>query len=216
MANELIDEHEQGERVRQWLRDNASAIIGGVAVGLSLIFGWQWWERSQVERQITAATQYQALVDAVDAGDSAGVDALAERLGSDHGKTVYASLALMLKASQAVKDGKFDAAQASLEQALAATEDSALKDLIQIRLARIDLQLGRNEEGLSRLGAVKSTQYVAVVEELRGDLLLRLGRQDDARQAYADALAAMDAGAQLRFLVEMKLTDLGGSLDAES
>lgn len=216
MANELIDEHEQGERVRQWLRDNASAIIGGVAVGLSLIFGWQWWERSQVERKITAATQYQALLDASESGDTAAMDGLAERLGSDHGNTVYASLALMLKASQAVKDGKFDAAQASLEQAFAATEDSALKDLIRIRLARLDLQLGRNDEGLARLGEVKSTQYVAVVEELRGDFLLRLGRQDDARRAYGDALAAMDAGAQLRFLVEMKLTDLGGSLDGES
>ncbi len=216
MANELIDEHEQGERVRQWLRDNASAIIGGVAVGLSLIFGWQWWERSQVERKITAATQYQALVEAADSGDSAAMEGLADRLGSDHGNTVYASLALMLKASQAAKEGKYDAAQAALEQAMAGTEESALQDLIRIRLARLDLQLGRHEEGLARLGEVKSTQFVAVVQELRGDILLRLGRQDDARRAYGDALAAMDAGAQLRFLVEMKLTDLGGSLDAES
>lgn len=216
MANELIDEHEQGERVRQWLGENATAIIGGVAVGLSLIFGWQWWERAQVERQITAATHYQALLDAAESGDAASAESLADRLRNDYGNTVYASLASMQQAKEAVSQGRLDAAEASLNQALAATKEPALQELIQIRLARVELQLGRNQEALARLDGLTASKYVAVVQELRGDLLRRLNRQEEARRAYADALAAMDAGAQLRFLVEMKLADIGGSLDAES
>lgn len=216
MANELIDEHEQGERVRQWLRDNATAIIGGVAVGLSLIFGWQWWERAQIERQITAATQFQALLDAAESGDTASLESLADRLRSDHGDTVYASLASMQLAEDAVTKGKLEAAEDALKQALAGTEEPALQELIRIRLARVELQLGRNEDALARLDGLTSSKYVAVVQELRGDLLRRLDRKDEARLAYADALAAMDSGAQLRFLVEMKLADMGGSPEAES
>jgi len=216
MANELIDEHEQGERVRQWLRDNGSAIVGGIAVGLSLIFGWQWWERSQVERQITAATQYQALLDAAESGDSASVDGLAERLRNDHGKTVYATLAALQQAENAVGEGRLDAAQTLLQQAMDGTREVSLQQLITIRLARVELQLGSEAQALARLDTLGDTPYSAVVQELRGDLLKRLGRDDEARRAYADALAAMDAGAQLRFLVEMKLTDLGGSPEAES
>ena len=45
--DELLDEHEQGERVRAWLRENALGIIGGIALGLGLIYGWQWWQRQQ-------------------------------------------------------------------------------------------------------------------------------------------------------------------------
>lgn len=216
MANELIDEHEQGERVRQWLGENATAIIGGVAVGLSLIFGWQWWERAQVERQITAATHYQALLDAAESGDATSAEGLADRLRNDYSNTVYASLASMQQAEEAVSQGRLDAAEASLNQALAATEEPALQELIRIRLARVELQLGRNQEALTRLDGLTASKYAAVVQELRGDLLRRLDRQEEARRAYADALAAMDAGAQLRFLVEMKLADIGGSLDAES
>jgi predicted negative regulator of RcsB-dependent stress response len=80
----------------------------------------------------------------------------------------------------------------------------------------VELQLGRNQEALARLEGLTASKYVGVVQELRGDLLRRLDRQDEARRAYADALAAMDSGAQLRFLVEMKLADIGGSPDAES
>lgn len=41
--DDLLDEHEQGERVRTWLRDNAAGLIGGLALGLLLIWGWRWW-----------------------------------------------------------------------------------------------------------------------------------------------------------------------------
>jgi predicted negative regulator of RcsB-dependent stress response len=216
MANELIDEHEQGERVRQWLRDNATAIGGGIAVGLSLIFGWQWWQRAEVERQVTAATQYQALVEAVDARDSASIESLADKIRKDHGKTAYAALAAMQQAEEAVRQGKLEAAETHLQDALKLTREAPLQSLIAIRLARVELQLGRAEQALSRLDSVVDSRYAAIVAELRGDLLQRLGRRDEARSAYADALAALDAGSQTRFLVEMKLADAGGSPDAES
>lgn len=215
MANELLDEHEQGERVRQWLRDNGSAIVGGIAVGLALIFGWQWWQRSQVERQITAATQFQALVDASAARDATTVERLADSLRQEQGKTAYAALAALQQAELAVSQGKHDVAAAALDQALATSDEPALRALVQIRRARLDLQLGGLEAGLDRLQGLSDSRFTAVVAELRGDLLQRLGRNEEARAAYADALAAMDAGAQLRFLVEMKLADLGGSQSVE-
>ena len=31
-VDELLDEHEQGERVRQWIRQNAIGVVGGIAV----------------------------------------------------------------------------------------------------------------------------------------------------------------------------------------
>jgi predicted negative regulator of RcsB-dependent stress response len=58
MAIELMDEHEKGEHVRAWLRQNGSAIVTGVALGLAAIFGWQWWQGSQSEHRVTASIQY--------------------------------------------------------------------------------------------------------------------------------------------------------------
>ena len=42
--DELLNEHEQSEQVRNWLRGNAVGLIGGVALGLAVIAGWNWWQ----------------------------------------------------------------------------------------------------------------------------------------------------------------------------
>jgi predicted negative regulator of RcsB-dependent stress response len=45
--DDLLDEHEQGERVRSWLRKNGAVMVGGVALGVAVIVGWQWWNARQ-------------------------------------------------------------------------------------------------------------------------------------------------------------------------
>jgi predicted negative regulator of RcsB-dependent stress response len=46
-------------------------------------------------------------------------------------------------------------------------------------------------------------------DELRGDALVALGRKDEARTAYTDALTNLDANAPNHAFLEMKLNDLG-------
>ena len=53
--DDLLDEHEQGEKVRSWLRENGIGLIGGVILGLALIGGWQWWQRQQDSRRMQTA-----------------------------------------------------------------------------------------------------------------------------------------------------------------
>ena len=55
-----IDEYEQGERVRAWLRNNGSSLIGGVALGLACLGGWQWWQGQQANEKVQAAIEFSA------------------------------------------------------------------------------------------------------------------------------------------------------------
>ena len=48
--DDLLDEHEQGERVRTWLRKNALGILGGLALGIAAIYGWRAWESHQARQ----------------------------------------------------------------------------------------------------------------------------------------------------------------------
>ena len=61
MAFDLLDEHEQGELVQKWLRENAMSIAIGIGLGLVLIFGWQQWQAHRVRNAAEAASQYEAL-----------------------------------------------------------------------------------------------------------------------------------------------------------
>jgi predicted negative regulator of RcsB-dependent stress response len=47
-----------------------------------------------------------------------------------------------------------------------------------------------------------------LTQELRGDVLVKLGRQDEARKAYQAAMSALGDGAPQRGALQMKIDDL--------
>ena len=211
MALELMDEHEQGEKVRTWLRQNGGAIIGGVAIGLALIFGYQWWERSKIEHKLTASANFQALNEAVENKDDATANALAAELTEKFSDTPYATLGALRLSGARVQVGNLADAASTLEAARAKADDPSMQALIDLRLARIEIGDGKAEAALTRLGNIKGGAFAGLVAEARGDALFTLGRSADAVTAYQDALTALDTGAPNRMLVEMKLADLGGA-----
>jgi predicted negative regulator of RcsB-dependent stress response len=87
-----------------------------------------------------------------------------------------------------------------------------LTAVADLRRARIAVAQGKGEDALKLIEPLSKEAYAGLALEIRGDALKALGRDDEARQAYQDALTALDTGAPNRRIVEMKLTDLGGSV----
>lgn len=202
-----LDELEQGERVRNWLRQNGSTIITGIALGVAMIFGWQWWQNSRAEHKLTAATQYEALVEAGEKSDRETMRALAEALAKDYADTPFAVLAALRLAESQSAAGENEAALATLEAAAGKAADPALNDLLVLRAARLQIALGQHEAALSRIATVGNA-YVALAAELRGDASLALGRREEALEAYKEALEHLDEAAPARGIVQMKRDDL--------
>lgn len=202
-----LDELEQGERVRNWLRQNGSTIVTGIALGVAMIFGWQWWQNSRSEHRLTAATQYETLVEAAGRADVETAKTLAEALARDYADTPYAILASMRLAEMQSAAGDNEAALATLDAAAGKSPDPALNELLQLRGARLEIALGRHDQALSRLSGIGDA-YAVLAYELRGDALLALGRKVEALSAYEESLTRMDAAAPARGMVQMKHDDL--------
>jgi len=210
MAFDVLDEHEQGELVQKWLRENAFSILIGVGLGLVLIFGWQQWRAHQGARRLDAATQYDVFVADLDKKDFDAAKQIAAKLQSDYSNTPYATLASLRLADSASGRGDQAAALAALEEAHRHAAIPALKTLAGLYLARAEIAQSKAQEALTLLDGLPELGYAALRDELRGDALAALGRRDDARTAYTDALAHLDANDANRAFVEMKRGDLGG------
>ena len=78
--SEQYDEHEQSERVKQWLLKNGSNILTGILLVISAIAGWQWWQSKQLNQGQETANQYQLFINAVDKNDASKAIVLGESL----------------------------------------------------------------------------------------------------------------------------------------
>ena len=200
--DDLLDEHEQSERVRSWLRNNGAGLLGGVALGLAVILGWQWWQKDQAGKKEQAYQEYQTAVEGLAKRDlkqaKAAVDALSKN------DALYADTAGLQLAKAQVEAGERDAAIATLR---ALTPDDALRPLINLRLARLLIDAGKHDEALKLLDAADDASSL----EVRGDALLATGKAKEAQEAYTRALTTLDAVSPQRRLVELKLIHAGGT-----
>lgn len=197
--DDILDEHEQSERVLDWLRRNGAALIGGIALGLALIFGWHWWQGRQQAAQADAAARFQQMVDGFEAGNLAEQSKL-----TSFEQPLYRTLGgLSLAKAQLAADQR-DAAIATLRGIDA--KDPALAAIVRERLARLLVDSGKPADAVTLLGPADTAGAL----EARGDAQFALGERDAARASYVQALKQMDVDAPQRRLVELKLTQVGG------
>lgn len=200
--DDLLDEHEQGERVRSWLRSNGGGIIGGILLGLAAIGGWQWWQQHQRAEQAKAGEAYQGVVDALGAnGDPAKAAPKAAGLKG----TAYGTLAALALAKAQVDAGKRDDAIATLRSAR--SQDQALDAVVDQRLARLLIDAGKPQDAIALLSQATSSGALAI----RGDAEFAAGKADAARASYLKALTTAEEGSPQRRLLELKLSQVGGA-----
>lgn len=211
MAFDVLDEHEQGELVRKWVHENWLSIVIGIGLGLVLLFGWQQWRTHRANRNMDAAVLFDTLGTDIDKKDYDAAKALAAKLKSDYANTPYAVLAAVREADIATQRGDAESAYASLSWASDHAGIDALKATVGVDLARVQIARGKAQEALDLIDKLPKGGFDAAAAELRGDALAALGRKDDARKAYAEALTKLEPGAPNRDFVEMKRSDLGAA-----
>ena len=84
---------------------------------------------------------------------------------------------------------------------VAANGDESIKPIAALRLARVLKDQGKADEALAQLGKINNDAFKAQVAEVRGDILQKQGKAEEARDAYQ---AAADAGG-LQSSAELKL-----------
>lgn len=210
-----LDEYEQGEKVRKWIRQNGSSLTTGIALGLACVFGWQWWEAKGARHTEEAATQYTTFTEALAAKDETKANTFSALLTDKYKDTAYADLVVLRQAAFLQNAGKSEAALKLLEEATPKVKDPALSETFKLRLARLLLINHKAEDALKQVNAISTPRYLDIGNELRGDIQMALGHRDDARKAYEQALTLLDQAAPTRRLVELKLIDAGGQAPAQ-
>ena len=206
MAVELYDEHEQGERVRKWIREYGISIVTGLVLAFGGIFGFRYWQDYQANQKILAANLFSVIQADVDAGQSEQAAQRFTELQAESPRSAYVGLGALLLASAYVEEGRLQSAVALYQDLLEHRRMESLWPLARLRLARLLEAQGDTAEALRLLEAVAPPPgHEGAWAELRGDLLFALGRSDEALAAFEQALQQSDQRGFGRRLLQMKI-----------
>lgn len=206
--SELLSEEEQVERLRQWWRDNGWYLIGGVALGALILWGWNWYQAREIDKAEQAAALYVELREANEAGRTDEVESLSQRLRSEYPGSGYTDHAGLLLARWYLDRTDLAQAARELRYVLENTQDSELELTARLRLARVLASDEQYDEALALLEGVDGGAFRASYSEVLGDIYVQKGDIERARAAYDQALNSSPEALVDRNLVQIKLDTL--------
>jgi len=199
------NENEQVDALRRFFANNGKALAVGVIVGIAALGGWRFWSSHQEGADKAASAQYQQLTSAMQADKPQTLEAVAS-FASENNNT-YGALAALDLAKQYVAANQLDKAITLLQSGLKDTKDANLQAVINLRLARIQLQQNQADAALKTLDGVKGDGWTAIVADIRGEALLSKGDKQGARDAWSKGVES-DASPALKQMMQMKMNNL--------
>ncbi|MCH2339845.1 YfgM family protein [Pseudomonas sp. NPDC047963] len=203
-------EEEQLAQIKEWWQQNGKPLLFGGALALVLVFGWQFWQKHQLNQAQNSSTVYQQLLNAAleeGGADTAEVSRLGNLLQKEFAGSHYAQYGSLFVAKVAVESGRLDEAATELQAVLDKPADKTLEELARQRMARVLAAQDKAEDGLALLDGEAVDAFAASREELRGDLLVQLQRPEEAHAAYSKAKELLSQDAAIGGL-QLKLDDL--------
>ena len=209
-------EDEQVEAIRRWWDDNGRSTLFAIVVALSGGFGWQAWKGHESEQLEVASGIYQSMLQNLD-GENRSLKEmktatdLASQLKQEFPSSSYAQFAALHLAGLAVSQDQLPEAETQLRWVLSkADKGGDVAQVTELRLARVLAASGKPDQAQEILQRAGTRSYSASYAVARGDVLLQLGRSEEARDAYSDARALMGPEAsQLNLAtLEQKLQSL--------
>jgi predicted negative regulator of RcsB-dependent stress response len=205
-VDEYLTDKEQLERLRQWWRENGWFLLGGVAIGLLALYGYNQYFVYQDRQSESANALYAAVQQAVDNDDTAAAQTHFEQLRSEHPEHAYTMQAALLLARSELVSAP-DSAAEKLRFAMA-SDDPELAMIARLRLARVLAYREQYDEALRLLEVPEPGQFAGQINEIRGDIYVARGETEAARTAYLEAMVAPGAELLDRSFLQMKLADL--------
>ena len=206
--DENLTEEQQIELIKRIWKEYGFSAIAGIAIALTIGFGWRYYQTYVTRRADRASVVYERVINDLVTNQTADAAKQSHYLIQEYSATPYAKFAALLLAKQAVLQNKFDDAAKQLQWVIKHGSSDTFVQIARIRLGRIYLEQKTPSKAIDILEKVNSQAYLGLVLEVRGDAYLQLKQMDKARSSYQAALKQLPPTAINRSLLQMKLDDL--------
>ena len=203
-----LEEQEQLDEFKAWWKQNGkmvTSLLVAVLVGYAAFQGWHFYQNKQ---SVEASTQYQELL-VVDEKDLKIIQAKSAMLMESFSGTPYAGRAALFAAKANYQANEVKSAKAQLDWAIKNAKETSVSALSSLQLANILAEEKDFEGALKLLNARHDAGFDGLFADLKGDVLVSLGKNVEAKEAYQQALIKLEPKGKFRALTQQKLESLG-------
>jgi len=203
-----LEEQEQLDELKAWWKTYGK-LVSNTVLGLVVAYAaYQGWNIYQGKQSVEASTEYQAL-QVADEKDVKTIQSKAAVIMDKYASTPYAGRAALFaaKANYASNDAK--SAKSQLEWAIKHAKETSVSAIASLQLANILAEEKDYQGALKLLEAAHDAGFDGLFSDLKGDVLVALGKKAEAKAAYEHALTKLDAQGKYHVLTQQKLEALG-------
>jgi predicted negative regulator of RcsB-dependent stress response len=208
----LLNEREQWEALKRWVRENGPAVVLGVAIAGLGFGGYRWWQARQNSVDLAAGALYVQMENALAQGDHTRAFILIGDLERQYASSPYADQARLASAKAFVDDGELGRAADELREVMQHSNDPVLKLIARQRLARVQIAQHQASEALATLNGANPGALAPQYAEARGDAYYAMGDKAAALAQYRLARAADTSGQMDPGLLDLKISDLAADV----
>ena len=210
MASHLdLEEQEQLAEIKHFWQRWGNLITWVVIVVLGAYAAWNGWQLWSNRQAAQAAALYDSVERAANGGDLTLLERAATDIEAQFGATTYAHQSALLAARVFVDKGNTAAARRQLQWVIDQGRDEAYQALARLRLAALLMQEQSFDEAHKILSASVPSAFEPLVADRLGDLAMLQKQPQQAIAQYRKAWQGMEANAEYRRLVAVKLAALG-------
>ena len=203
-----LEEQEQVDQLKALWKKYGDYVTRG-AIAFFVLYGiFQGWGYYQNKQSLSASELYQSIV-VLDEKNTKEIIEKSQRLIDDYSGTPYAGRAAILFAKASYAEGLKDKAKEKLEWASSHAKESATESIALIQLGQILLEEKKYDEALKKANAVDNEGYLGLSNDLKGDVLNAMGKKEDAKKAYLEALKRFGPKDSYARFTQEKLESLG-------
>jgi predicted negative regulator of RcsB-dependent stress response len=207
MALDLEEQEQVDELKALWKK--YGTYITKVAIAFFVLYGlFQGWGYYQNKQSLNASEAYQSIV-VLDEKNTKEIMQKAESLIDNYGGTPYAGRAAILFAKASYAEGLKDKTKEKLEWASSHAKESATESIALIQLGQVLLEEKKYDEALKKANAVDNEGYLGLGNDLKGDVLNAMGKKEEAKKAYLEALKRFGPKDPYAKFTQEKLETLG-------
>jgi len=203
-----LEEQEQVDELKALWKKYGNYITRGVIAFFVLYGLYQGWGYYQTKQSLSASELYQSIV-VLNEKNTKDILEKSQKLLDDYSDTPYAGRAAILFAKASYLEGNKDKAKEKLEWASSHAKESATESIALIQLGQILVEEKKYEDALKRVNDVENEGYLGLSNDLKGDILNAMGKKEDAKKAYQEALKRFGPKDPYTRFTEEKLESLG-------